>query len=283
MTRVIYADLLFFINFLADFLIIYLTGVFFGCGCRLSGSLLSALLGASIGTVCICFGNAGLCALLIIIIAPPLMCLIAFGKRSIRTFGRLIFYFFFSSVILYGGVYAMAAVFSLIFRGIDISKCFLFTILFIIATVFLYLVFSSLCSKAYKRDEGCVRVDIFDGKRNYSLSLLVDSGNMARDPFSAKPVVIVSKNAFDNELLSAVCSAFDNDDKNSGYGHIKPRVIPMKTVSGTTLLYAFVPESMHIIIGKKKIKADCIIAIDSHENAFFGNDGLIPKVLIETV
>ena len=153
----------------------------------------------------------------------------------------------------------MASLFSLMFRGLDISKGFLFTVLFITATVFVYLLFSSLCSKAYKRDESCVRVDIFDGKRNYSLSLLVDSGNMARDPFSAKPVVIVNQNALDSELLNAVCSAFGDSDKSSGYTHIKPRVIPMKTVSGTTLLYAFVPESMHIIIGKKKLKQTALL------------------------
>lgn len=176
----------------------------------------------------------------------------------------------------------MASVFSMIFRGLDISNGFILTVLFITATVFIYLLFSSFCSKAYKRDENCVRADMFDGKKNYSLSLLVDSGNMARDPFSAKPVVIINRNALDSELLDAVCSAFDEKDKDKCYNHIKPRVIPMKTVSGTTLLYAFVPESMHIILGNKKIKADCIIAIDSHENAFFGNDGIIPKVLLQT-
>lgn len=284
MTRIIYADLLFIINLFSDFFIIYLTGQFSGTGCSFGRLVLSSFIGALSGTAILCLDASGPGTVLFILLIPPLLCITAFKKRSIRALADIIVYFFFSSVILYGGVYAMASVISVFFGKAAVRERFIFTLLLIAAVFFVYILYSSFFTRGLKRKEKRVTAELNDGHRKYDLELLVDSGNLAKDPFSAKPVVIVRGSSLDKELIDALSHSFEEGyERIVSYKHIRPRVIPMKTVSGTALLYAFIPESMFILIDKKRIRADCIIAIDNHENSFFGKDGIIPETLLQTL
>ena len=283
MTEIIYADLLLLINLTADFLILLLTSLFSVAAPRLGRFLLSALIGALVGTCTVCIGENGIISVLAVCITPVIMCFVAFGKRRIRAFSGLVFYFYLSSVLLYGGMYAMFSFVSLLGRGSAPSLGFSVSLLLLGGVFIIYMLCSSLCRSGIKRRENQVKAELFDGIRSYSLNLLVDSGNVARDPFSAKPVAVISGSALDKELIRAVSAGFDETITQSEYSHIKPRVIPLKTVSGTSLLYAFIPKSLYIHTGGKKIKADCIVAIDTHDNSFFGRDGIIPQSLIGTV
>jgi len=282
MTRIIYADLLFIINFLADIIILFLTGAFSGCGHVIRRFVLSALAGALFGTLSGCFFDTGILAVCTVVLLPPVLCFIAFGKRRRRTYINIIMNFYLSSVLLYGGVFAMASFIALFLGRDKLSAGFLVAVLILLGTAFVYMLFSSFCKHSMKRHKGTVTAEVFDGKRSYELSLLVDTGNTVRDPFSSKPVVIVRKDAFDGELINAVCDISDNRYGNDAYPHIKPRVIPVKTVAGTALLYAFIPDDMFLYCGRQKIKADCIIAIDTRQNVFFGNDGIVPEALLYT-
>lgn len=283
MTQIIYADMLFLINLTADFLILLMASSFFGSGLRPLRFLLSSLFGAIIGTCCALIGSGGIISVLASSLSPPIMCFIAFGKRRRRAFASLIFYFYLSSVLMYGGMYAMISFISLFGNGSAPTLGFTLTLLVLGTFFIIYTLFSSLCSSGIKRQDNQVKAELSDGIRSYSLNLLVDSGNIARDPFSAKPVAVISGGALDKELIRAVSAGFDKECTNTEYSHIKPRVIPLKTVSGTSLLYAFVPESLYIHTYGKKIKADCIVAIDTHDNSFFGKDGIIPQSLLGIV
>ena len=284
MTQIIYADLLFLINLLADFVIMYLTCIFSGTGCKFIRILAAAVFGACFSVIVICGESPGIASLIFVLVMPVPMCFAAFGRKSLRTFGHLIFYFFFSSVLLYGGIYAMISLIFMFSGKTAIPDKFIFTLLLLVSVFIIYLFFSSLCTRGIKSKESRIKAEVFDGHRKYLLNLLVDSGNLVKDPFSSKPVVIVSKESLSKELICALSRSFDSSEEYCGdYKDIKPRVIPVKTVSGTTLLYAFVPESMYIYSKNKKFKTDCIIAIDSYSNAFFGNDGIIPEILLQTV
>lgn len=131
---------------------------------------------------------------------------------------------------------------------------------------------------------GSATVEINDGVRSYTLSLLCDSGSFAKDPFSGKPVLIVRADILDKRLVAALSGAFTEEKESDPvYAYIKPRVIPMKTVSGTCLLYAFLPKKAEVIRGRKRIAIDPVIAIDSHENAFCGKDGVIPESVLRGI
>ncbi len=282
MTLIIYADLLFLINFFSDFIIIFLTGLFSGTGLKPARTLLSAAVGSLCATFLLSFSDYGIYTALFVAIFPFILCYFAFGKRRISTFGNLIFYFYFSSVLLYGGMYAMMSVFNMFFGIPGFVGRIVLTLFFALAALLFYFIFRSICQRSIKINQNRVEAELSDGIKTYNLTLLVDSGNMVKDPFSSKPVAIISSSCLDKDLLNAVTGSLDGNHP-TGYNHIRPRVIPIKTVSGTALLYAFIPQSMYIYMDKKKYNADCIIAIDNHENQFFGKDGIIPSTMLETL
>lgn len=283
MVTYIYADLLFLINMLADYLILYLTGRFTLAHTSFIRLILGALAGAVLGTLSVCMDMSGIILTLLILSTPLLMCFISFGRKSARTFFSLIFFFYLSASLLYGGIYAMQSILSNFFGTSQNNLSFVFIIVLLLAAAIIYIVASAFISRGIKRKRDTVRIELCDGCKTYTLNLLCDTGNLARDPFSGKPVTVIKKDAVDNELYTALSGAFEEKNVQSSYRHIKPRVIPIKTVSGTALLYAFIPENMSVYIGNKKRALDSIVALDTHSNAFLGNDGVIPGELLEFV
>lgn len=280
MTVTIYADLLFFINFFSDFIIIYLTGLFSDVGLKPSRAFISALIGALCATLLLSFSLGGVFAALFAVVFPMIMCFIAFGKRSHGAFWNLVFCFYLSAVLLYGGMYVMMTVYNMLFGLPGFYGRLVLTLIFAAAALIFYFIFREICGRSIKKKSGIAEAEMHDGVRSYRLTLLSDSGNMVKDPFSARPVVIINPACIDNELLLAITG--DNHSvTDTQYRHIKPRVVPVKTVSGTSLLYAFIPQSMYIIENGKRHRIDCIVAIDTNDNRFFGKDGIIPATLLE--
>lgn len=165
----------------------------------------------------------------------------------------------------------------------EIRITFLLLIALLILCFAACLLFSTRISRGVRVKENSVKAELFDGYRTYTLDLICDSGNFAKDPFSGKPVSVISKNSIDSELLKALSATFSENEATGNYIGIRPRVIPIKTVNGISLLYAFIPKSMYIIRGKEKLPIDTIVAIDNRENAFFGKDGIISSQIIENL
>lgn len=94
-------------------------------------------------------------------------------------------------------------------------------------------------------------------------SALRDSGNLLRDPLSGRPVAVLSRAAAEKlgigaDLITDAAS--------------KVRVIPVKSVGYTGILYAFVPRSA-MIDGKKQ---NICVALDPKNRDFSGFDAIIP-------
>ncbi len=283
MTTYIYADLLFIINLLADYLVLFLTSRFTFSRTSFMRLFASSCLGAVFGTVALCARLSGPPLAFLVLAFSVIMCFVAFGKRRKRPFASLLFFYYLSAILLYGGMYAMLSLTSMIFENSSINTGFVLIVILLLAAFFIYVITSSVLSRGIKSQSNNVKVEICDGCKTYILDFLCDSGNLAKDPFSGKPVTIVSKNAVDTELITALTDAFGDKKCDGAYRHIKPRVIPLRTVSGTTLLYAFIPESMFVYVGKEKRRLDSIVAIDTKGNAFFGKDGIIPGELLESL
>ncbi len=283
MVTYIYADLLFIINLFADYLILFLTSKFTLAHTSLLRLTGASFTGAAFGTLSVCLGKGRTILAAFILVIPAFMCFVAFGKKKPGTFAGLIFFFYLSASLLYGGMYAMQSFLSMISESFRDTPGFVFIMLLLAATATIYIVASTAVSRSIKEKNSTVKIELYDGCRTYTLSLLCDTGNLARDPFSGKPVTVISKNAVDDKLYEALSNAFTDKKTQSPYRHIKPRVIPIKTVSGTALLYAFIPENMAVYVGNKKKELDSIVALDTHDNAFLGNDGVISGELLEFV
>lgn len=283
MTTVIYADFIFIINMLGDFMILYLTAHFAGARKSFVRFLASSAIGAVFGTFVDCASVCGAARLLLLFPTSLLLCFTAFGKKRMLNFLHILFYLYFSSILLYGGTSAVFYFFTMVQNSKIISASF-FPIIIIIATAFLLLILSlKLSSRGLKSNKNSVSVEINDGVQIYKLNLYRDSGNFAKDPFSGMSVTVVSKDSLAPMLYNALSEKLSGDENEGMYSHIKPRVIPIKTVSGTTLLYAFIPESIYICDSKGKHPINSIIAVDTHKNAFFGKDGIIPSDLADMI
>lgn len=231
----IYLDLIFFINFFYDFLLLLTVGMALKRKKPIIRYLLAAFLGAmSVFSLFLPFNNYWLT--LFKIIVSILMCLIAFGYVSIRYLINNLAYLYMCSVILAGFLYFLNNQVAVERRGLFfIHQGFSvnYVVLIIIAPVilFCYLKSSKKIDKTYNYYYHLEIV--FDELKINCLSFL-DSGNALKDPITGKAVIIVNK-----KVLKDVY-------------HIRsPIYVPYKTISGNSIMPCYKPS--YILINNQKI------------------------------
>ena len=111
------------------------------------------------------------------------------------------------------------------------------------------------------------------------LTLLCDSGNLLRDPFFKKPVLIISAECADGKLPRQIIEAACATDKVAELPHKfahRIRLIPASSLMGNGMLLGFVPEKL--LIDEHPI--DAVVAIDASNRDFGGCCGIIPQALL---
>lgn len=231
----IYVDLIFFVNFAYDFLLLLTVGIVLKRKVKIYRHLISALIGGlSIFLLFLPWNDNIL--FIFKIITSLIMCIVSFKFISINyTFNNL-FYLYMCSIILAGFLYFLDLEFSyahegliFFFEGISIN----YVLLIIIAPIVLYFYIQS--SKKLKSTYNLYyHLDLyFDDIKIHCLSLF-DNGNSLKDPVTGKAVIIVNK-----KLLR-------------GISHIRdPMYIPFNTVSGTGIMKCYKPS--YIILNNQKI------------------------------
>lgn len=116
-----------------------------------------------------------------------------------------------------------------------------------------------------QRTSADMTVEYFGGK--LTLRGLCDSGNIAKEPISSLPVVILSKNIVPRETLEKL-----KVDPSLGM-----RLVLLRGIGGERMLCGFKPKK--IVINKTEVEA--FIAVDDTEESFGGFDAIIPSVLIK--
>ena len=114
-----------------------------------------------------------------------------------------------------------------------------------------------------KKPKNAVLSVTFRGK-SVKLKALRDSGNLLKDPMSGRSVAVISSRAANKLSLSV--STID-------IAHV--RIIPVKSVGYTGMLYGFIPDLA--FVDGKKLKL--CVAIDQKSPDFSGYDAIIPEDL----
>ena len=115
--------------------------------------------------------------------------------------------------------------------------------------------------------------------RPLEVTLLCDSGNLLRDPFGGKPVVILGAESAEGILPSEILAAARSPEKfcmltEPPAGGI--RLIPASGVAGSSMLVGFTPECVSV----EGREIDAVIAIDACGREYDGCGGIIsPEVL----
>ena len=289
MKQTIYADVLLALNFFINYFLLLSVG-------RIMRSRLIRT------RVCLASTFGALCSLTLFL--PPMhvvaecllklaissaMVLIAFRQSSAKVFVR---YLLVTCAVTFGFGGAMLALWLTVApRGMfyrNGTVYFSMSPEFVIAvTVMCYTIITvagRICRRLELRTGECSAVIRTQGKVR-SLRLIYDTGNLLTEPFSGLPVIVAKRNS----LGKAIPSDFPADKL---YGHFfdqtvcdttakNLRVIPYAAVGGEGLLCAFRPESVDLIIGRKKRRhIECYIAV-SDDLGQSEYDGIINPAIIE--
>lgn len=256
MQNEVYADLLFLVNFSMDFLGFYLTARLLHRPLSLWRGVLASALGG-VYAVAVLFLTVGrVPAFLLDMLVCIALCAVAMmGKREgVRSCLRLCALYLLVSALLGG---AMTLLYSQLNRipGLtdrveeDGLSSWLFLGLALVSAVL-----TALWGRCFKRAATRRQVALTVEYRGQKAEMVAfcDSGNLLRDPISAKPVIVVeadcmrgivppvlSRAASGRSLTDAVSSMTGETASNF-------RLIPAKTAAGEGLLVAFSPDHIYV-------------------------------------
>ncbi len=263
---VLYADVLFAINFSMDFLALFICSMILHLKVTRKRIILSALLGGAFGVIEVILPMNQVISILLSLFVSLFMCLIAYKKCTRkRLFISYIMFWAVSASL--GGVMSLSySLLNRLFQDVIFkyspSGAYNGARFLIIAsiTAIVSIIFSKIFSS--KKDITSAEIVVVIDKIEYKMEAFCDSGNMLSDPILSKPVILVTEFCKLGEIILA------KDD-------YKKRLIPYSDVSGGGILKGVIPESVKV--GNNLV--DAIVApIETKD--FAGYEALVPAKLV---
>ena len=263
---VIYADILFAINFSMDFLSLFICSMILKRKTSRWRIIVGSLIGALYGVIDVVLGLNKIFSVILCIIFSFVMCVVSFWGVKLR--GLLT-----STALLLGVGAALGGTMSLIYsfmnkifagviEKIEPTTSYNGARFFLIAsiTAIVSIIFARVFLREKENKVATLRVE-YDGTE-YKFEGLVDSGNKLRDPLSQKPVILLS---------GAVALAQKIKIKDDKY----KRFIPYGDVSGKGILKGVMPKKIYV----NDALVDGIICVSERAD-FSGYNALIPSCLL---
>lgn len=266
---VIYADILFLINFSMDYLCLFITGRLLNRDSKVGKLLCASFVGALYGFLPYFTVIDGLVLISANLLSAVLICFFAFGKQTTKDFVITTVTFVVSSALMGGLITAVYNFFGQYQNGIyrEISATSFALICFVSAIIALS--YGLICKKKIYINSAEIRVTL--ETEIIRARLIADSGNLVTEPFSALPVIIISS--------SALPKPFDNPESEAFPFPV--RAIPFSTSAGKSCFFGFRPDKIEILSLGKKPKSVCAyIAVDTLGNNYSGYDGIIPTSIL---
>lgn len=269
---VVYADLLFFENLLANCFILKLTSIMTGISIKLWRMVLSASFGALYAVFAVICSSIGLItSLLVKIIVSLAMVLMAYRTRNLPDFLRRWGIMLLSAFMLAGCTYAFSGILgdsALTYGGLmyirpqGVLKAFILAAGICILLV--YPIGRILSGKAL-REGNIVMVCVVLGDRSAKFNALVDTGNSLTDPLTGYPVIIVEAESVRNIVPPDIYACFASNRVpeaiigSQGNDPWKSRIhlIPFKSIGKENgILAGFRPDAIKVLHGNtfKEIK-----------------------------
>ena len=262
----IYVDLVLFLNFFFDFLLLFFTALLL----RRQTNLKRLCLGGGIGSITIfsmfiAMDSLGL--FLIKIVVSVLMVLVAYGYRDLRYFGKNLFYLYTSSVILGGFLYLLDMQFRyqnaglvFYFNGLSVNV----VVMVLVSPVVLYFyVKEGLHFKAHYQHYYQVDIYLKSGEVIETTAFL-DTGNHLVDPYQRRPILLLNQG-----LLQ-----FD-------YTSHSILLVPYESLNHHGLLKCVVPEK--IFIQGYGFKKNLLVGISEEKIMIDGVDCIMGSAVLERV
>ena len=290
-TAVVYADSLLIVNFSMDFLALYLCAKLLHINLKPLRLAVAAVIGAFWALTVVLIDVFSVTLLIgLALIALSALCAVVMVRTAYNVHGTAMI----RAVVTYvavnvglGGV--MTALYNFIGKIADIfgvssvsTSPDVSPIMFCIAagiSGIISLLYGKFRAKTAARRKVSVTITAF-GKVTV-LEALCDSGNLLREPFGGKPVIIVSSEKLADILPDEVIGTARSPEAMVSLSpefSRKLRLIPAGSVTGGGMLVSFIPE--RITLDGREI--DVAVAIDTHTSDYDGCGGIVPQILLET-
>ena len=264
---VIYADVLFIVNFFITFLLLEVSARAGKRNPKTVRLVISSVLGGLYSMIILADGIPVVALSLSKILFVLIIILISFGFKRLKSFVSMALIFLFCNFVFLG----IISGFQMIFKSKNISinngeiyfdinaKQLLITALFAyIISILIIRIYNSKLSAGE-----IYSIVIFNKDKSLSLYALSDSGNKLREPFSDSPVIVVDK---------AIAKDLFKDEKS--------RLIPASTVNKSSFLEGYKPEYVLIKTPEQTYKTDKVyIALSEQLKTKSFSAVLSPEIL----
>ncbi len=282
----VYADLLFLINFSMDFLCLFLSAKLLHLPKRTGRMLVAAALGGVYSVISLFLSPPGRVLALVIDLALCYgMCAVcAAGKGT--GIGRLTLFFgtYFGVSALMGG--GMTAIYNLLSRADlplgevqeDGLSAWIFLALATLAA--LAAAFGGRLFSRQSAKQTCTVQLQMDGAC-WELEGLVDSGNLLCDPISGTPVIVVDREAWMQRLSPDARAAIESEGREAGSAARRVRLVPMKSVQGSGMTVALMPDAVCLREPSGKSRAVRALVAPSEQALTGEYRAIVPTTLLQ--
>ena len=284
--KTLYVDVYFFINFTVDILALYFSALLYKLPTTVKRLLLSSFVGATyavLGTLL--FDNSTLMIPISVLILIIMVLIMARGVGIMRKVKYGIVFLFFE--ILIGGMvyyaYSTLDKINLFQSFVDSNnenkKLLLFSLIILLSIGALKLVIMCFGNAASRKS---IKLFVEYGGKTNQLDALVDSGNLAVDPFNKTPVMLVGK-AVGNKIFGELCDDLSALDSLEVSLKKRIRIIPVSFGSEKRILYGIKPDLVYVEKKKLREHISLIIAIDKEGGNYGGYNALVPLSALENI
>lgn len=272
METVLYADVLFLINFSMDYLSLYAASRLLALPAKTPRLLAGAALGGVYGVLAVAFLWQGWIGALLAFLISCGIVFVSFGRCG-HWKG------FFRAVFSVWGIGALIGGFMTVFSGMFHGEVAYASGADIPVAAFAVVLFVRVASRRAGR--GYAEISFDYGENTYVGRALIDSGNLLTDPISGLPVVLIRASDARSFAGGEVDEKFAGLPA-TGIG-LSPgiRAVPVRGVSGTRILYGFMCREVHIRQGKRTVNRSAVICVDREVKDGYGGCGaLLPASLL---
>lgn len=292
--QVIYADVLFLINFCMDLIALWFSGGVLHLPRRRGALILACIIGAIYSVLSAVFSGNPTLSILIAIGVALLICYVAYGRECRRrVFFAVAAIFLGVSWLLGGMITAFYSLLEHFFRDREEifavltggeGRLILFFALVLVAVSFVGL-FRALLGEHGHRKTARIRIKTRD--RHVTVTGFVDTGNTLREPLSGRACVIVDPcavaGALPEDVLAFSASGGLDPDCLSAESKRRIRLVPAESLGGHSLLVGYLPDRLEILSEKEegqKRSVDAVIVLEDRGGSFGGYDAILPPVLM---
>lgn len=274
---VVYADVLFVINFALDFLVLWTTAKFGHFTTTRLRLLLGSSFGAFYGVLMVYPSMSVFYSVFIKLLFSFFVVAFTFPGLTIRKFLQATSFFYLISFAMAGAMLGGSSILSQnagVFTGMDVKT----SGLFLAGVVALILSFWGLrhLKRNWRTNQFRIPVQVFLGGRSLVVEALIDTGNDLRDPISRQPVMIVEYQAIKDIIPSDFRTQFERYSSSDATkileqleeSSLLPRIrlIPFSSIGKHHgMLIGFKPELL-VILGQKKICTKDVVVCLYHKS-----------------